>query len=373
MKKLYSSMFFIFCSLFLFATPASAKVMYQEQGTLTISATETIDDDLFITSESVSIDGTVTGDVFVGAGTVSVSGNIKGGLFVGTGDLSLSGATIGNSLIVGAGNVMIDKDSKIGGSLIAGAGNLKNSASIGRSAIIGAGTLYLDNKVGKEARLGAGSIELGPKAAITGDLIYSLGDETANLNQNPSSTVAGTTTRFTQPESAKKDMAKAKEDFGKLGQVMSGGWLMISFLGSLLIGFFLLKLFPKTMHNLSTQLLSNLGGTVGTGLLITLLALPIFLVLALTIIGLPLAGMLILLFWFDLHLAKLVASFALGNFATKQFNFNKLGVYATYSLGLVAFYLLRAVPGIGTLVSILFTWAGLGAIWHYTRSHLKNL
>ncbi|MEI8233026.1 MAG: hypothetical protein WCG44_04800 [bacterium] len=373
MKKLYSSIFYILCSMFLFATPVSAKVMIQEKGTLTIPATETIDDDLFITSESVNIDGTVTGDVFVGAGTVTVSGNIKGGLFVGTGDLSLSGATIGNSLIVGAGNVMIDKESKIGGSLIAGAGNLKNSAPIGRSAMIGAGSLYLDNKVGKEARLGAGTIELGPKAIIAGDLIYALGDETSTLNQSETSTVAGTTTRFVQPESAKKDMAKAKEDFGKFGQVMHGGWLMISFLGSLLIGFLLLKLFPKTMHNLSTHLLSTVGSSVGTGLLITLFAFPVFLVLALTIIGLPLAGMLVLLLWFELHLAKLIASYALGNFAAKQFNFNRLGVYATFALGLVAFYLLHAVPGVGTLASLLFTWAGLGAIWHYTRAHLKTL
>jgi hypothetical protein len=50
-----------------------------------------------------------------------------------------------------------------------------------------------------------------------------------------------------------------------------------------------------------------------------------------------------------------------------------MGVYAVFSIGLAIFYLLRVVPGIGWVVSVLFNWTGLGALWLYTRANLKNL
>jgi hypothetical protein len=390
MKKLISSLFIVLCSLFVFSTPAMAKVVMQEKGTVTIPAGETVDDDLFIGSENIDFAGVVTGSMFAGAGMADIKGNIKGDLILGTGKANLGGViggdlylgagdvvltkvTVGGNIVVGAGNVMIDKDSKIGGSLIAGAGSVRNAAPIGRSAMIGAGTLYLDNKIGKEARLGGGNIELGPLTSIAGNMTYALEQDRGVLKQDPSATIAGTVTRYTPPVDARKDMAKAKADMAKFGRVAHGGWLMVSFLGSLLVGFLLLKLFPKTSLGLSTTASKSLMTSLGAGFLIVVAAVPLFLVLALTVIGLPLVGLLIPLFCIELHVAKLVSAYALGSFVTKQFSWHKMGVYAVFSIGLILFYLLRAVPGIGWITSVLFTWTGLGAIWLYTRANLKTL
>jgi hypothetical protein len=309
----------------------------------------------------------------MGTGKANLGGVIGGDLYLGAGDVALTKVTVGGNVIIGAGNVVIDKDSKIGGSLIAGAGSVRNSAPIGRSAMIGAGSLYLDNKVGKEARLGGGEIELGPLTSIAGNLTYALGEDQSSLKQDPASTIAGTVSRYTPPVDAKQDMAKAKEDFAKFGIVARNGWLMISFLGSMLVGFLLLKLFPKTSLALSTMVSKSLLPSLGTGFLIVVTVIPVFLVLALTVIGLPLAGLLILLFSIELYLAKLVSVYALGHFVAKQFNWNKMGIYGLFSVGLIIFYFLRAVPGVGGIVSILFTWTGLGAIWLYTKSNLKSL
>lgn len=373
MKRIIPSLLFVFVSMLIFAPSALAKVIMQEQGNVDIASSQVIDDDLFIAAESFSLDGTVTGDVYVGAGTVRISGDIKGSLIAGTGDLVLMGANIGNSVIAGSGNVTIDSSSKIGGSLIAGTGNLKNSAPIGRNLMVGAGTIYLDSKVGKEARLGGGVIDLGPNTAIAGDLTYALGEDESKLTQSPTSTVAGTISRYTAPADAKRDMDKAKEDMGKFGLVASRGWLMISFLGSLLLGALLLKLFPKSSLGLSQIVEQSLGRSLGIGFLIIVFALPVMLVLAISVVGLPIVGVLIPLFMVCLALAKLIISYALGRFVARQFNWNKIGIYAAGFLGLVIFYFLRAIPGIGWITSMLFTWVGLGAIWLYVHSHLKNL
>jgi len=253
-------MFIILSSLFTFSTSTQAKVIMQEKGTVTIPAWETIDDDLFIASENVIIEGRVTGDVYVG-----------------TGNLTLNGATIGDSLIVGAGNVTIDATSKIGGSLIVGAGNLNNSAPVGRNIMAGAGTMYLDSKVGKEARLGAGTIELGPNSSIAGNLTYALGEEESSLNQNPSSTVEGTVSRYAPPVDARRGQDQVRQ----FGIYAHRGWLVISFLASLLLGFLLLRLFPKTSLGLSQTVEGSLMPSLGIGFLIIIFSFPVALVLAL--------------------------------------------------------------------------------------------
>jgi|GEM_PF-1671565 len=360
-------------SLVTYVQPAFAKVILQEKGTITIPVGETIDDDLFVGGENLSVMGNVTGSIFAGAGTVDISGKVGGDIVAGTGTLTLTKAQVGGNVIVGAGQVSIDDTSKIGGSLIAGVGALKISAPVGRNVMIGAGSAYINGAIGKELRFGGRDLELGPKAKVAGDLTYALGEGQETFKQDSAATVAGSVTRYTPPESATKDLTKAKENMTKFGYVAHGGWLAISFLGSLLLGFLLLKLFPKTSLGLSTQLSSSIMHNLGIGFLIVVAAIPVFLVLALTIIGLPILATLIPAFIIALHLAKLVAAYALGRFVAGQFSWTKMGIYGLFSIGLILFYLLRTVPGIGGLASVLFTWVGLGAIWLYTSSRLKSL
>ncbi len=376
MKKIYLlaiSLLTFYFSLFTFSSQASAKVIMQEKGTITISEKETINDDLFIAGETVEIDGVVTGDVFVAAGSVRVSGDIKGGLFVGTGDLSLTGAKIGDSLVVGSGNVMLDKDTSVAGSLVVGSGTFKNSASVGRNVLVGSGTIYQNGRVGKEARLGAGTIELGPQNLVAGDLLYALGDSEAELQADPASSVSGSVNRYIEPEQAQKDMAKAREDFGRAGRMFSKAWMIFSFLSSILIGFIFLKLFPKTMLNLTEKVQQNPLKLLGIGLLMVIALVPVLLALSFTIIGLPLAGLLLLVFWVDVHVAKLIAAYAFGRFVSAMANLSKPSIYLVFFIGITLFYVLRLIPGLGWLASVAFTWVGLGAIWTYFTSHLKNL
>lgn len=389
MKK-YIFFILLLTTFLVFPKPTLAKVIMQEKGIVAIPSTETIDDDLFIGAESIDIAGTVTGSVFAGAGMGDIKGNIKGDLvigignanisgeingdlYLGGGDITLTNAKIDGNVIVGAGNLMIDSTSVIGGSLIAGAGNIKNSAPVGRNVVIGAGSIYLDSTVGKEARLGGGNIELGPHAAIKDNLTYTLGENESSLKQAQSATIGGTVSRYTPPVDTSRDMAKAKQDFARMGGMAQRGWLVISFLGSLLVGFIILKLFPKTSGEISDELSKSLTSSIGIGFLMVIAILPILLILAITVIGLPLAGILVLLFGLELHLAKLASSYALGRFVARQFNWNKIGLYGAFSIGLAIFFILRAIPGIGWITSILFTWAGLGSLWLYKKANLKNL
>jgi len=381
--------FLLLFSSFLFPSSVSAKVIYQEKGMVTVGQKEVIDDDLFVGAENFDLLGTVIGSVYVGAGSASIAGNIKGDLVMGTGNADISGiiggdiylgagdvtihsATIGGSIIAGAGTLTLDDKTKVAGSLIAASGNLKNSASIDRNLLAGAGTIYINNQVGKEARVGGGSIELGPLAKIKGDLTYALGEESDNLTQDPSATIDGTTSRYTPPLN-QQEITTSKEDMRKLGMFASRGWLIISFFGYLIIAVVLLKVFGKTIQKLAKVGTEKTWSAMGTGFLISLCIVPLVLIVAITGIGLQLAGLLIGVMTVALPIAKIVTSFVLGMFIAKQFNWHKLGVYATAFVGLFIFYILKSLPVFGWLASLSFTWIGLGCIWLYARSNQKFL
>mgnify|MGYP003704659079 CR=1 FL=1 len=60
----------------LFATQKAQAVAINNQGTL--PADQTVDDDLFISGETVSVDGTVNGLVIASGAVVNVNGTING-------------------------------------------------------------------------------------------------------------------------------------------------------------------------------------------------------------------------------------------------------------------------------------------------------
>jgi len=371
LQKVFGTFALTLFILLVCPTPASAKVILQEKGTVNISASETIDDDLFIGAENVSIDGNVKGSVFVGAGSVTIAGDVVGDVIAGTGNLTITDSKIGGNVIVGAGQVSLDSKTIIGGSLITGTGMLKNEASIARNAMVGAGTASIDSPVGKELRFGGRDLTLGPRTKIGGDVVYALGEKEGVYSQDPKATIAGEVRHITPP--AQPDMNKARDDMRAFGRVAGRGFLVIGFLGSLLIGAILLKLFPKTVFAQANFLKNNFWGNFGTGLVMVLVLIPLLILLAITIVGLPLAGLILPLFCIGTHVAKLLSAYALGRFVATQFSWNKMGVYAVYAIGLAIFYLLRSLPVVGWFTSVFFTWVGLGTMWNYTKANLKNL
>lgn len=373
-----------------FPSKSYAKVIVEEKGVYELKKGEVVDDDLFVGAESVTIDGTVNGNVYVGAsslkmhgtvngdliggvGAAELSGTVKGDTYLGAGSVMLDALKVGGTLALGGGNLRLDEQSSVGGSLLAGAGTIISRAAVARSAMIGAGSIELDGQVGKEARLAGSQIRLGDNAKIMGDVTYALGDANATFSQAESASVSGTVTKYEQPAAARRDMARAQEDMRRFGQVVGHGWMLLSFIGALIIGGICLALFRRTFAQLGETLASTFGKSLGIGTLIAVLAFPVFLVLLVSIVGIPLLPIVIPLFFLDLYFAKLVAAYALGVKITTLLNLSHLAIFWHYALGLTILYLLRLVPGIGWLAGTLATLSGLGAIWLTIQSSRKQL
>jgi hypothetical protein len=374
----------LFISLFVFVPSAQAKVIIKEDSSIVIEKSEVITDDLYLAGDTVDILGTVNGDVYVGAGVVNFSGQITGDLVIGAGQVTINGqigddliigagnvnitdSTIGDGLIVGAGSVTINDQSKINGSLIAGTGMLDNQASVLRNLMVGAGKLKHNASVGGEAYLGGEELNLGPNTIINGDLKYASEKE---LQLDDLAVVKGEMLRQ-DPRSGKWDDKQLPADLSKGWGQAKYGFKIVSFFSSLIVGLALLWLFKKPTMAIAENIKSKFISSLGWGFILLLLTFPALTLLAITVVGFPLAAILSMLFIIDLFLAKLFTAMAFGLSLNSYFKWKKISPQAIFSLGLLALYLLRLIPGVGLFVKLISLLVGLGGLWIYKKQLFK--
>ena len=361
MRRLITSLLVFILAFFIFSTSyVSAKIISEKSGNVNIAKTEIVNDDLFIGAPTVRIDGVVNGDVFIGAQTVIISGVVNGNLHVGTNTLDLSGRVTGN-VYAGAQNVLIS-NSSIGGSLLTGAStvNVDETSTIGGSVLAGAGVLSIDSQVKRSVYAGAGSLTIGENTYIGKDLYYASDREGKNVNISNNAIIAGTTYKSAGKTMPKIDTQSAK----KFTSVFYGARVftsILSFLGALLVGFLYFKFFNKHFNQTAKIVSKSFWKSLGLGFLIMIAFIPGIVILLITVIGIPLAGLIFLTFLFYMYLAKIVVGSAFGNWISQKFKW-KVSTYMAFAIGLFAILILKLVPFIGFLAGLVVLWSGLGAL-----------
>lgn len=363
MWKVFTFLLTLVLAFFVFSvTNVSAKVITNQKGDVTIPKTEVVNDDLFIGAQTAEIDGTVNGDVFIGAQTVKITGNINGNLHVGANTLDLSGEIKGN-VYTGAQTLLVS-GSTIGGSLLVGAAtvNIDKNSLVDGSIIAGAGSLTIDSKVARSVYAGTGNLNIGSDAKIGKDLYYATGNNQGTANISSDAKIVGNIYKSeakvpqnnAQIQTARKEIPAAFGAF-KLGSSIA------FFIGSLIVAFLYLKLFGNHLTQTSGLVSKSFWKSFGTGFLVSIAFVPGLIILLITVIGIPVAGMAILLFILYSYLAKIVVGMPLGNWVSRKFNW-KISNYGALVLGLLTIYILNVIPVIGFLSGLTVFWTGLGAL-----------
>lgn len=361
MKKFLISFLVLSFAFLVSASPVSAKVISSQSGAVSVGENEIINDDLFVGAETLNIEGTVNGDVFagaetvnisgvvngnlhVGASTVNLSGDVGGNVYVGAGTLNVSGARVAGSVIVGAGNVNLDKETLVSGSVIAGTGNIS-----------------LDSTVRRNVMLGAGSAVIGPNARISKDLYYAIGDQEQDLVIPDTAVVSGNIYKSDTGYRA-SDVEVKQEQFLSALRAARVSAIIGGFLSALLIGYLYLQFFKNHFLKTSALVSENFWKTLGIGLMVSVLALPAFVLLLITIVGIPLAGLLFLIFLIFTYLAKIVVALSLGKWIVAQFKWSKATTFGAFAVGLLTIYVLKFIPMVGGLTGMAVFLSGMGAL-----------
>src|SRR3989344_2955538 len=265
---------------------------------------KTINEDLFITGERVVISGKVVGDVYGAGANVVIDGEVTGDVSVAGGSVRITGkvgqdlqvagrnvviydAIIGGSLRSFGGSVSVDDDSKIAGSAVFGAGTMELASPVGRGITGGAGGGILNSRINGPIRVGAGSFEVGPKAVVTGPIFYSSEDK---ILIDPQASVSGQVKQILPDNKDIRRTTKRGDQFANLG------FHVWSYFAILLIGVLLLRVSPTGMTRISERILKNPLPLLTWGVVALFLTVPILILIAMTIIGIPLAVLLLVIF-----------------------------------------------------------------------------
>ncbi|MFB6086323.1 MAG: polymer-forming cytoskeletal protein [Halodesulfurarchaeum sp.] len=292
---------------------------------------------LDVMAGTVVVRGTVAGDLngFAGDVVVTESGAVEGDVSVATGSLRIAG-TVDGRVSAGAGVVMLTRTGSVGGDFS-----------------VGAGTVTVDGTVGGDATIGADTIVLGSASRIGGELRYD-----GELSRESGAAVAGPVVQ--------------DRSIGGFGPVrMSGhlfpsfgwGWLyaIYGLLANLLLGAVLLLALPDFSNRVADRATGSIGWSGLFGLL-ALVGVPISLALvAVTIVGIPLAILGLFGYLFVLWMGVVYGEYAVGRWLLGQRSEEPNRWYAL-GLGLLLFAGLGTIPIVGGLFVLGALLLGLGAL-----------
>lgn len=337
---------------------------FRSGDTATVASDEVVNSTLWISGRTIDVAGEVNGDVFCAGQSVTISGTVRGDLLcaaqtivvsgVVTGDVrslaqtaTVSGTIIHN-LSMAVQTVSQGSKSTIRGDASLAADNVSLNGSVGRDAAIASTTINLNGGVGRNVKAAATDLRLGSKANVKGDLNYT---SQKNAQLASGAQVGGETNKTTPEEQPDKKNATSLFGLG-LGLVL---YLLLAALATTMV---LVLFFPQAIHAISDQGFQSLWKSLLVGLVAYLAVPALVLVLFLTIIGIPLA-LLIILAWLLIQMfAGVVSAYYLGRQILRQ----QRNPVLVMLLGTVVLIALYFVPIVGMIAFILAMLLGTGMI-----------
>ncbi len=338
---------------------------------VTVGANETINDTLLATGnivrvdgvvngdllafgESVEVRGTVKGDLMSFARRTVVSGTVEGNIYDFSNSLDLNGQ-LGHSLYGFMQSLRVNDQGRVGDGVVAAAGDISLEGEVNRSVTVASGNTDVSGTIGRELTVAGDNLTLTNTAHIGGNLSAHV-DDLKKVHIADGATVLGA--RDIQLNLKENHFARPKFYF------FQAIWLA----AAMLVGWLGLVLFPG-FFQASSQAVRSGWRSLGLGIGV-LAGVPLaMLVLAITLVGLPVSFMLLALYLAAIYLAKIWVGAFLGQALLKPGGASKSDWLLGLLLGLVILTIVGFIPYLGGLVRFVVVCLGLGAFaWQLYRA-----
>ena len=303
----------------------------------------TIDGDLTIFSGNVTISGTITGSVTTfSSGTVAVAetGSIGGSLNGAAANLSLSGS-VGSDVFFTAASIVIEETATVERDAITFGGTSRVEGTIARDVRGRTIRMSIDGDVGGDVDIATQFLSVGPTAVIAGDVLYrSPGD----ADFAAGATVDGTITKLP---------TQGNFVYGLILSIAT----VVTFLGFLVGGIVALWVLRGTGSRAVGAVLTRPISALFAGLA-TVIALPSLIVLAaVTLVGVPIAAILLALAVILFVVGPVPAVTALGN----RILVRRGGLFGAFLVGAVLWRIgIWLIPYVGVAIYVLGMVWGIG-------------
>lgn len=328
-----------------------------------VNQSQKIDDTLFVSGRNVDVSSEVYGDVFCAGQTVTISGTVHGDVIcagqtvniigIVEGDIRAAGQTVtvgaqvtGNTTIAGQ-TFSLSSNAKINGDLSLGAADGIINGTIGRDLAVGGGNVTVSNQVGRNIKGSTENLKLDNGAQVKGNIEFTSSNE---INRASNATVGGKITRTDPP----------KQSEPKRGAVFGFGivWFIYWFLAMLLTALALVLLFPGLIHRSTERAIIKPWKAPLVGFIASILVPITLIILAGSVIGLPLAFVVALLWLVVIILSGPFFGYYVGRLLLRDSKKPVLIMLLGSSLLLVLYF----IPVFGVLAFVAALWVGSGTI-----------
>ncbi len=331
------------------------------------TVSEPVKGDLFIAGGSIDVDAPVDGDVVVAGGRARLGDEVTQSVYAAGGQITLNGK-IGRNVRAAGGRIEVGRQAQIGGNLTMVGGQLRLRGGVAGYVQVGAGSVLIDAPVTGDVSVTAGRVELGPRARIGGKLRVRSRDE---LKQAPEAQVLGGIERQAFPPRRER----AGERLGPHGEriASAGGWIWT--VGLMLVGVVLVAMLPRFFGGVAQALREQPAWAAGIGFIVLICTPVAALVLLMTIVGAPLALLLVPLYLALLLIGYVSAGIALGDWALARWSAEPGTAVApkgkralAVALAVLAVALAARLPWVGGWIAFAALLLGLGALAMHLRT-----
>lgn len=303
----------------------------------------TIPEDYYVSGAKVIVEGVIEGDLIAAAGELTVTGRVDGDVIaIVWGNATIGGEVTGAVRVaarsldvdgtvgddVAAVVVFSDLSGDIGRDLLMAGLSVGMTGSIGRDLLGQYWQLDLDGAVGRDVDISVRSLEVGASTEVGDDLVYRSGS---------SATISGGAVVGGQVVEQRSRTPIALKAIQRLVSVLS-------VLAFLFAGIALLWVFRRTAPRATSAVRLQPVRTFLLGV-VTLIGVPLLTVpLALTLVGIPLAALLVIVWVLALFLGPIPAVTAVGEKVMR----GRGGIYGGFVIGALVWRLgIFVIPILG--------------------------
>lgn len=324
-------------------------------------------DDVYLAGSNIMVSGIVEGDIMAAGAYIVIDAEVKGDVRVAGANVVIKNK-IHQNLTVFSADLTIGEDAEIGKNIIFGSANAKFNGKINKNLYGGGANILLNNEILGNVYLGVdpeGTLLLLPQANIYGNLEYTA-RETAELQSGAQIQQQEKFSQLTPKEAGKFLPQKI------LKSIYWVAWFVM-LLGILLVGLLIIALFKNFTLKAVKSAEKNVLMYILKGLLFLIVTPFAIFILAMTIIGIPLALIAAAIYLIILYISKIFIAIYLGDKVIKLFNKKVKEIQLAWSmiLGLVILYVLFAIPFLGMLIKLIVCLWGMGILLTLAKKQLK--
>lgn len=298
--------------------------------------------DVICAGQNITVEATVHGDVICIGQDITVGGKVDGDIRL-AGQIVTVEGEIGKNASVAAMSFSLDAQAKIGQDISAVSDDLSIKGSVGRDAVASGSNVTFNGPIGRNISVQSENVQLKEQAAVAGNLTYTA-SKAPKLSEGAA--VKGKTT----------EVKPQKEDSGF--SLINPLYYVMALLSLVIVGVVLAWLFPQLFRRTTEDINISLWKVLLTGIVASVAVPTLGVLLAITVVGVPLTVIFLLAMLFGALLSGPVVGYWLGT----QLLRNSNSVPLIAAVGGTVVVSLYFIPFIGFIIMMLAFWTGFGAV-----------